>query len=264
MSRVSFPLILLGAIRWLALINQGSQQPMRTFSRMLTISSHRRKVSGWKSCKLRGTRAKYVALAPKSMIKSQGCWAICPHIIASGLVNQAGRFQQAPQSATTCSRRFRDITPHRFFRSSHVDRSYWVIIRNFCSWSMSGKNKWRPWLTGCREKDERRSFGSLNPRRNTGSIAGWSKWCDPGILWSIHRCTGSSGVVAEVTGLLSEYQLSLINLKILETRETSLVFTDFIQNANDLLQAEQLIQTRRPIRVEKIGGWDETKKKQHI
>lgn len=53
------------------------------------------------------------------------------------------------------------------------------------------------------------------------------------------------GVVAEVTGLLSEYQLSLINLKILETREDIIgVLQISFKTQNDLLQAEQLIQNK--------------------
>jgi len=48
-----------------------------------------------------------------------------------------------------------------------------------------------------------------------------------------------------VTGLLSDHQLSLINLKILETREDIIgVLQISFKTQNDLLQAEQLIQKK--------------------
>ncbi len=63
---------------------------------MLTISSHRRKSADGRAARaFRGTRAKYVALAPKEHDQITGMLSHLPHIIASGLVNQADAFNQA-------------------------------------------------------------------------------------------------------------------------------------------------------------------------
>ena len=71
-----------------------------------------------------GTRAKYVELAPNEHDQITGMLSHLPHIIASGLVNQANTFNQSqPRAQQPAAGGFRDIT-----RIASSDPRMWTDI----------------------------------------------------------------------------------------------------------------------------------------
>lgn len=191
-----------------------------------------------------GTRAKYVELSPNEHDQITGMLSHLPHIIASGLVNQANTFNQLqPRAQQLAAGGFRDIT-----RIASSDPRMWTdillsnrqeLLQLIATWQKQMEQV-SQWLLTKDEKAIFRFFEDAKETRDhlpihqTGAI--------PAFYDLLIDVPDHPGVVAEVTQLLSTGNLSLINLKILETREDILgVLQISFKSQKELQQAQQLI-----------------------
>lgn len=191
-----------------------------------------------------GTRAKYVTLTPAEHDQITGMLSHLPHIIASGLVNQADAFNQAhPRAQQLAAGGFRDIT-----RIASSDPRMWtdILLSNqqalltmIADWQKQ-MDTVSHWL---QTKDEQAIYAFFESAKETrDQLPIHQNGAIPAFYDLYVDVPDYSGVIAEVTGLLGEHQLSLINLKILESREEiNGVLQISFKSQNDLLLAEQLI-----------------------
>lgn len=192
----------------------------------------------------RGTRAKYVTLSPEEHDQITGMLSHLPHIIASGLVNQADTFNQHhPRAQQLAAGGFRDIT-----RIASSDPRMWTdILLSNRQTLLTMIEEWQDrmstiakWL---QTKDEAAIYAFFESAKKTrDQLPIHQNGAIPAFYDLFIDVPDYSGVVAEVTGLLGEHHLSLINLKILESREEIHgVLQISFKNQTDLLLAEQLI-----------------------
>lgn len=192
----------------------------------------------------RGTRAKYVTLAAQEHDQITGILSHLPHIIAAGLVNQANEFnQQHPRAQQLAAGGFRDIT-----RIASSDPTMWtdillsnrkILKASLLDWQVQ-MQQMIVWLDEGNRKaifdffEKAKETRDQLPIHENGAI--------PAFYDLFIDVPDKPGVVAEVTSLLSLAQLSLINLKILETREDIIgVLQISFKTQKDLLKAQTLI-----------------------
>jgi prephenate dehydrogenase len=191
-----------------------------------------------------GTRAKYVELTPTEHDQITGMLSHLPHIIASGLVNQANGFNQSqPRAQQLAAGGFRDIT-----RIASSDPRMWTdillsnrreLLQLIAEWQnqMAHVSQW------LQAEDEAAIFQFFESAKETRDhLPVHQNGAIPAFYDLMIDVPDHPGVVAEVTQLLSTDNLSLINLKILETREDIMgVLQLTFKNQHDLQQAQQLI-----------------------
>lgn len=170
---------------------------------------------------LQGTRAKFVVLTAKEHDQITGMLSHLPHIIAAGLVNQSKSFNEDhPRSRQLAAGGFRDIT-----RIASSDPQMWTdILLSNKEALLTLMNTWdaemqriAQWIE---EENQAKIFQFFADARETRNQMPIHK---EGAIPAFHDLfvdvPDKPGVIAEVTGILGEANLSLINLKILETRE---------------------------------------------
>lgn len=170
---------------------------------------------------LKGTRAKFVTLSAKEHDQITGMLSHLPHIIAAGLVNQSKDFnEEHPRSRQLAAGGFRDIT-----RIASSDPQMWTdILLSNKDALLTLMEKWHSEMGQVTKwiKDENRAaifqfFYTAKETRNQMPIH------KEGAIPAFHDLfvdiPDVPGVIAEITGLLGKANVSLINLKILETRE---------------------------------------------
>lgn len=170
---------------------------------------------------LQGTRAKFVVLTAQEHDQITGMLSHLPHIIAAGLVNQSKIFNgKHPRSRQLAAGGFRDIT-----RIASSDPQMWtdILLSNkeallelMSSWQ-SEMAQVSTWIENGNKEAIFQFFYEAKETRNQMPVH------KEGAIPAFHDLfvdvPDVPGVIAEVTALLSKAQLSLINLKILETRE---------------------------------------------
>lgn len=195
----------------------------------------------------RGTRAKYVVMTAAEHDEVTGMLSHLPHIIASGLVNQADDLSKThPRAKQLAAGGFRDIT-----RIASSDPTMWtdillsnkaVLLNSLQQWQKA-MDQMVTWLEAEdqtaifdffeRAKDTR----DLLPDRKQGAI--------PAFYDLFVDVPDVPGVIAEVTGILGSAGLSLINLKIQETREDIIgILQISFKNQTDLLAAKECIENK--------------------
>jgi prephenate dehydrogenase len=190
------------------------------------------------------TRAKYVELTPAEHDQITGMLSHLPHIIASGLVNQANDFNQhQPRAQQLAAGGFRDIT-----RIASSDPRMWTdillsnrqeLLQLISTWQTQ-MSQVAHWLHTEDEAAIYRFFETAKETRDQLPIH--QSGAIPAFYDLLIDVPDHPGVVAEVTQLLSTGNLSLINLKILETREDILgVLQISFKTQNELEQAQLLI-----------------------
>lgn len=170
---------------------------------------------------LRGTQAKFVLLSAEEHDQITGMLSHLPHIIAAGLVNQSKSFNEDhPRSRQLAAGGFRDIT-----RIASSDPQMWTdILLSNKEALLTLMNTWdaemqriAQWIE---EENQAKIFQFFADARETRNQMPIHK---EGAIPAFHDLfvdvPDKPGVIAEVTGILGEANLSLINLKILETRE---------------------------------------------
>ncbi|WP_207695003.1 prephenate dehydrogenase [Enterococcus sp. DIV0212c] len=170
---------------------------------------------------LKGTRAKFVVLTPEEHDQITGMLSHLPHIIAAGLVNQSKVFnEEHPRSRQLAAGGFRDIT-----RIASSDPQMWtdILLSNKAA-LLDLMTIWQTemeqvvsWLKTENKEAIYQFFYEAKETRNQMPVH------KEGAIPAFHDLfvdvPDVPGVIAEITGLLGKVKLSLINLKILETRE---------------------------------------------
>lgn len=170
---------------------------------------------------LQGTRAKFVVLTAQEHDQITGMLSHLPHIIAAGLVNQSKVFnEEYPRSRQLAAGGFRDIT-----RIASSDPQMWtdILLSNkeallglMRSWQTE-MDQISTWIQNENKEAIFQFFYEAKETRNQMPVH------KEGAIPAFHDLfvdvPDVPGVIAEITALLGKAQLSLINLKILETRE---------------------------------------------
>lgn len=197
---------------------------------------------------LEPTRAKFVVIEPESHDEIVGVLSHLPHIVASGLVSMsdqlAGKYPRATQLAAGG---FRDIT-----RIASSDPQMWTdILLTNRSILLELISNWQNQMADIRESlvaedqpaiyeffSQAKQFRDHLPAKDHGVIpAFYDLYVDiPDI----------AGAIAKVMTVLSEAEISIINLKIQETREDIFGVLELsFKNQQDLEKGRQLIEAEK-------------------
>ncbi|MBL1224491.1 prephenate dehydrogenase [Enterococcus sp. BWR-S5] len=170
---------------------------------------------------LKGTQAKFVTLEPEEHDKITGMLSHLPHVIAAGLVNQSKVFNAAhPRAKQLAAGGFRDIT-----RIASSDPQMWtdillnnktILLELIAEWQ-SEMSHVSSWLESNNQEAIFQFFYEAKETRNQMPVH--KEGAIPAFYDLFVDIPDVPGVIAEVTGILGKKKLSLINLKILETRE---------------------------------------------
>ncbi|MBM7688665.1 prephenate dehydrogenase [Enterococcus ureilyticus] len=194
---------------------------------------------------LQGTRAKFVVLTAKEHDQITGMLSHLPHIIAAGLVNQSKIFNEAhPRSRQLAAGGFRDIT-----RIASSDPQMWtdILLSNkeallalMISWQKEMQQV-TTWLQTENKEAIFQFFYEAKETRNQMPVH--KEGAIPAFYDLFVDVPDVPGVIAEITGLLGKAKLSLINLKILETREDIYGILQLtFKRQDDLERAKELIE----------------------
>lgn len=167
------------------------------------------------------TRAKFLVVTPKEHDQMTGILSHLPHIIASGLVNQTDDFMvEHPNAKRLAAGGFRDIT-----RIASSDPNMWtdilasnreVLISHLDGWQ-SQMRQVRDWLAEDNQPAIFEFFAEAKVTRDALPVH--KEGAIPAFYDLFVDVPDYPGVIAEVTAYLAQEEISLINLKILETRE---------------------------------------------
>lgn len=170
---------------------------------------------------LKGTRAKFVVLSAEEHDQITGMLSHLPHIIAAGLVNQSKEFNEDyPRSRQLAAGGFRDIT-----RIASSDPQMWtdillsnkeVLLALLHSWQAEMQQV-AEWLKTEDRAAIHQFFYAAKETRNQMPVH--KEGAIPAFYDLFVDVPDQPGVIAEVTGLLGKAEVSLTNVKILETRE---------------------------------------------
>ncbi|EMV4723032.1 prephenate dehydrogenase, partial [Listeria monocytogenes] len=196
---------------------------------------------------LSGTNAKFLVLSPNEHDEITGMLSHLPHIVAAALVNQTQSFtEEHPAAFRLAAGGFRDIT-----RVASSDPRMWTDI------SISNKKTLTKQLTIWRDSmnqalemlesedatsiyaffDGAKEFRDSLPVHQGGAI--------PSFYDLFVDVPDYPGVISEVTRYLGEEEISLTNIKILETREDIFgVLQITFQSDEDRDRAKRCIETR--------------------
>ncbi|EOL44333.1 prephenate dehydrogenase [Enterococcus caccae] len=194
---------------------------------------------------LKGTRAKFVILTAEEHDQITGMLSHLPHIIAAGLVNQSKVFnEEHPRSRQLAAGGFRDIT-----RIASSDPQMWTdILLSNKETLLELMNLWQnemeqvsSWIQTENKEAIYQFFYEAKETRNQMPVH------KEGAIPAFHDLfvdvPDVPGVIAEITGLLGKAKLSLINLKILETREDIYGILQLtFKRQEDLEKAKELIE----------------------
>lgn len=191
---------------------------------------------------LKGTRAKFVRLEAYEHDQITGMLSHLPHIIAASLVTQSDKFSQLhPRARQLAAGGFRDIT-----RIASSDPRMWTdILLSNRETLLEEISQWQSlmiqvthWLAISDEKaiydffDRAKDTRDRLPVHENGAI--------PSFYDLFIDVPDVPGVIAEVTTKLGEAGISIINLKIQETREdiTGVLQVSFKTKKDLMLGAE--------------------------
>ncbi|MBO0472729.1 prephenate dehydrogenase [Enterococcus sp. DIV0840] len=193
---------------------------------------------------LQGTRAKFVVLTAQEHDQITGMLSHLPHIIAAGLVNQSKVFnEEHPRSRQLAAGGFRDIT-----RIASSDPQMWTdILLSNKEALLELMGSWQAemvqvstWIQNGNKEAIFQFFYEAKETRNQMPVH------KEGAIPAFHDLfvdvPDIPGVIAEITALLGKAQLSLINLKILETREDIYGILQLsFKRQDDLEKAKEII-----------------------
>lgn len=200
---------------------------------------------------LHGTRAKFVVLSAEEHDQITGMLSHLPHVIASGLVNQSKKFTQTyPRAQQLAAGGFRDIT-----RIASSDPRMWtdVLLSNQAP-ILSQLDSWQEEMQAIRAAiaagDRQAIFEFFVEAKETrDTLPVHEKGAIPAFYDLFVDVPDYPGVIAEVTGYLAEEEISLINVKIIETREDIFGILQLtFKNLRELERARECIERRSTYR----------------
>jgi len=170
---------------------------------------------------LKGTKANFIILSPKEHDKVAGVISHFPHIIAASLVHQAKNYHgETNLVSRLAAGGFRDIT-----RIASSNPQMWrdILIHNkteildlFDSW-FDEMEKIRGFISdGCGDGiydyfNDAKEYRDGLPTRSKGAI--------PSFYDLFVDVPDYPGVISEITGYLAVEEISITNIRIMETRE---------------------------------------------
>lgn len=209
-----------------------------------STSTDKKKIKELKEL-LKGTHAKFVTLAPEEHDKITGMLSHLPHVIAAGLVNQSKTFNEVhPRAKQLAAGGFRDIT-----RIASSDPKMWTdillnnkdILQELISDWQKEMSQVSTWLETENQEAIFQFFYEAKETRNQMPIH--KEGAIPAFYDLFVDIPDVPGVIAEVTGILGKKNLSLINLKILETREDIFGILQLtFKRKEDLEQAKEILE----------------------
>lgn len=190
---------------------------------------------------LSDTRAKFIELSATEHDRITGVLSHMPHIIASQLVEQADELIQIlPESKKLAAGGFRDIT-----RIASSDPKMWADISvSNAPVLIDELDKWLENLSGLKEQllklDSEALFDFFTRAKSVrDDIPVHKEGSIPGFHDLYVNVPDYPGSIAEVTGVLSENSISLINIKIMETRDDIFgILCISFKNKKDLEKAQ--------------------------
>jgi prephenate dehydrogenase len=170
---------------------------------------------------LKGTRAKFIEMSPNQHDELAGVISHFPHIIAASLVHQVAKMEkEEPLLSELAAGGFRDIT-----RIASASPMMWrdilihnkeTLIRLFTEWQLE-----MDYVKQLIEKAEEsliynyfetaKTFRDDLPLKQKGAI--------PSFYDLYVDVPDHPGVISDVTGILAKEEISITNIRILETRE---------------------------------------------
>ncbi|MEG0373623.1 MAG: prephenate dehydrogenase dimerization domain-containing protein, partial [Enterococcus sp.] len=194
------------------------------------------------------TRAKFVVIEPESHDEIVGVLSHLPHIVASGLVSMsdqlAGKYPRATQLAAGG---FRDIT-----RIASSDPQMWTdILLTNRSILLELISNWQNQMADIREslvaEDQPAIYEFFSQAKQSRDHLPAK---DHGVIPAFYDLyvdiPDIAGAIAKVMTVLSEAEISIINLKIQETREDIFGVLELsFKNQQDLQKGRQLIEAEK-------------------
>ncbi|OIJ14802.1 prephenate dehydrogenase [Anaerobacillus alkalilacustris] len=170
---------------------------------------------------LKGTKAKFIEMSPSQHDQIAGVISHFPHLIAASLVHQVAKIEkEQPLLSNFAAGGFRDIT-----RIASASPVMWrdILIHNkeILLSLLSEWQKEMDYVKGLIEKAEDQSilqyFHSAKMFRDELPIK--QKGAIPSFYDLYVDVPDHPGVISDVTGILSKENISITNIRILETRE---------------------------------------------
>lgn len=194
-----------------------------------------------------GTKAKFIELSPTEHDSITGMVSHLPHIIASSLVNQVDSFSaEHPRVRQLAAGGFRDVT-----RIASSDPTMWtdillsnqtLLVKLIDAWQQN-MDQVKYWIQNSQKEAIYTFFENAKETRDTLPIH--QRGAIPGFYDLFVNVPDHPGVIAEVTSLIAEAKLSLVNVKILETREDIIGILQLsFKNEEDLLAAKNEIEAK--------------------
>lgn len=193
---------------------------------------------------LKGTRAKFTELTAKEHDQITGVLSHMPHLIASQLVEQAEELiKELPHSKALAAGGFRDIT-----RIASSDPKMWADISvSNAPVLINEIDKWLNNLNHLKHKISSKDNQALLeffkgakevrdniPVHQEGSIPAFHD-----LYVNVPDCPGA---IAEVTTILAKEKISLINIKIMETRDDIFgILCISFRNEKELNKAKEVV-----------------------
>ncbi len=190
------------------------------------------------------TNAKFLKIKPREHDQIVGILSHIPHIVAAGLVNQTNSFlQEHPSARNLAAGGFRDIT-----RIASSDPVMWtdilltnqqILLHDLAQWQLEIAEI-QHFIAEGNRKAIHQFFTKAKETRD--SLPVHSKGAIPSFYDLFIDIPDYPGAIAEVTARLAEAKLSIINLKILETREEIQgILQVTFKNKKDLVQGKACI-----------------------
>lgn len=194
---------------------------------------------------LKGSKAQFILLDPEEHDEITGIISHFPHIIAASLVHQADRNEEKlPLLKRMAAGGFRDIT-----RIASSNPMMWrdILIQNdkviaqlFDDW-IAEMNKLKQ-LVEEQNRDELYTYFSVAKEYRDG-LPDKQKGAIPSFYDLYVDVPDYPGIISEVTGYLAKQQISITNIRIIETREEIYgVLRISFQTDEDRKRAKQCIE----------------------
>jgi prephenate dehydrogenase len=193
---------------------------------------------------LKGTKANFLVTTPKNHDELAGVISHIPHIVAAGLVKQAESYsKENPLVSRLAAGGFRDIT--RIASSSpEMWRDILLHNKSVILSQLDGWNEGMEYIKGLIEKEDGeqilRFFQEAKEFRD--ELPAFGKGVIPAFYDLYVDIPDYPGVISEITGYLAKEEISLTNIRILETREELFgVLIISFQTEEDRMRAEACI-----------------------
>ncbi|MRX70989.1 prephenate dehydrogenase [Bacillus lacus] len=196
---------------------------------------------------LKGTNAHFIDLDPQQHDSLTGVISHFPHVIAAGLVRQAEILQESqPLTSRLAAGGFRDIT-----RIASSNPAMWrdILLQNkeellklFQQWQ--GEMDYV--RTMIEEEDAAKIYTYfLEAKQFRDGLPVKTKGAIPAFYDLYVDVPDYPGIISEITGYLAEEEISITNIRIIETREEIYgVLRLSFQSEADRMRAQRCIETK--------------------